>query len=681
MPMTLESLKQHLAKFERQDTAEHCPRYLFRGQTQHYDTITPLIARRPSPAAITQLYRLFSDASLFATGIGGYHVSRRNGIGLLQHYALPTPFIDFSGCLEVAVFFSLLGATAGTDAVIYVLDRSLLPATALSFELDFFALPPSEGGLKHRHWRQDAFVVGPKDWVSSSSHAGFDLNCAPFKSAITTHTYTVSASDQAQISDIMSLTNDPLPHCIAGLIELWASQRLSEPLHNDMRSITGTVSEQGWMAQALVTPKLATLVTGNAASLIGNYTLSYGRSATMGYGAAIATIKSPNTVQITGNLPDGSVLNVNTLATSDGSSVGIPVFAPLAGGKGIYIGWVNALFDSGNWTFSELPGRYFADGGNSWVTTQIHRHQKSTVGQPVTGWTYGEINLFNGGITTSVAPSYIVISNNTIKVWQTTVSQTLAVDANSGAFSGSFMHPVTKKATPCKGVLIPGASGMEGYGWFMGPSGTGSIAISLTDVQPPPDWAPKNLSGIAIQFADSQHGSINIIFTTATQGATTDSTSASAFSYAYQKSGLTTGKLKITTMISVLSLDITFTAADTLTIIGTETPGGIINYAATVASMSAVYAPTTFDGTSWLVTNTKDGSASMVDFSGKQVFLQDNMGNFAGTYSYRKTGSNTATMGITPSGRASLSMIVTFTSPGIAYAKNSKGDQFLLQRQ
>ncbi|MEI7733645.1 MAG: hypothetical protein WCO56_29035 [Verrucomicrobiota bacterium] len=79
-----------------------------------------------------------------------------------------------------------------------------------------------------------------------------------------------------------------------------------DPQDSVMRSITGSVSEPSWAAQALAMPKLATLATGNSASLVGNYTLSYAPSAALGYGAAIATIKSPNTVQLTGNLPDGS---------------------------------------------------------------------------------------------------------------------------------------------------------------------------------------------------------------------------------------------------------------------------------------------------------------------------------------------------------------------------------------
>jgi hypothetical protein len=167
--------------------------------------------------------------------IGGSHVSRRDGIGLFQHYGLPTPFIDFSGCLDVAIFFALLGASVGTQAVIYSRPPQAARVGGI-VELDFFCLPPTDGGLKHRHWRQDAFVVGPAEWQSTKCHVDFDLASPPFELALMTHQFTVSAGYRADIADIMSLSGDPLPNHLADLIDLWARERLSEPLHGDIRA-------------------------------------------------------------------------------------------------------------------------------------------------------------------------------------------------------------------------------------------------------------------------------------------------------------------------------------------------------------------------------------------------------------------------------------------------------------
>src|SRR5689334_11889321 len=182
---TLAQLDQALRPLQSVDDQGFYPRFLFRGQSKHYGRIPPLIARKPSKPAIKQLYRMFSDASLFASGIGGYHVGRRDGIGLFQHYGLPTPFLDFSGCIDVAIFFALLTAKPGDQAVIYVLDRSLIPAEAVCFELQFFCLPLNEGGNRHRHLRQDAFVLGPTHFDSPPAAADFDPLKPSFGKALT----------------------------------------------------------------------------------------------------------------------------------------------------------------------------------------------------------------------------------------------------------------------------------------------------------------------------------------------------------------------------------------------------------------------------------------------------------------------------------------------------------------
>jgi FRG domain-containing protein len=210
----LTSVASTLRPLQGRDESGYYPRFLFRGQCKHYNSITPLIARRPSTSAVSQLYALFRDASIFATGIGGYRVTRRDGIGLFQHYGIPTPFIDFSGCLDVALFFALLGSPPGDDAVIYVLDRAQLPECAISFELDFLCFPFNEGGSRHRHLRQDAFVVGPAKWQHGMCHKDFDLLSAPFRPALSAQLFTVSADDRVAIANILSLSNDPIPRIL-----------------------------------------------------------------------------------------------------------------------------------------------------------------------------------------------------------------------------------------------------------------------------------------------------------------------------------------------------------------------------------------------------------------------------------------------------------------------------------
>jgi hypothetical protein len=182
---------------------------------------------------------MFADASN-ARGIGGYPVDRRNGIGLLQHYGMPTSFIDFTGCLDVAIFFALHGASSGDEVVIYSLDRSRLVGNAICFELDFLCLPLSEGGIRHRHLRQDAFVVGPAYWMAADSHIGFNLYAEPYLDAVAMHSFVKQRGDVASIADVLSLNDDPIPHHLVNLVELWAEQRLSGQLDPD---ISGCMQE------------------------------------------------------------------------------------------------------------------------------------------------------------------------------------------------------------------------------------------------------------------------------------------------------------------------------------------------------------------------------------------------------------------------------------------------------
>ncbi|MEI7733585.1 MAG: hypothetical protein WCO56_28715 [Verrucomicrobiota bacterium] len=461
-----------------------------------------------------------------------------------------------------------------------------------------------------------------------------------------------------------------------------------DPQDSVMRSVTGTIGEAGATNQVFVyaTPKVATLASGSAASLCGNYTLSFSPSGAMGYGAAVMTIKAPNQVLITGNLPNGAVLNVSSLIVGNSSSLGVPVFAPL-GGKGLYAGWITITENGGSWLFSEVPTWYQSDGSDSGITTQLDRYTKPAAGHTVTGWTNGVVEFMDGGLPDNVPPSYVSATDKLIKVWQSTVNLSVTVDSASGVFSGSFVNPATKKVTPFKGVFVPDAvsGALQGRGWFMGPTGTGSILISQTDVQPPPDWAPKLLTGVSLQLTDSSNDVQMIIFSTVSQGASTSSHDASAFTYTYQKTGLATGKLKVIGHESVLLLDLIFTGADMMDISGTETRTGSgsadVSYTGTIISTHAMYAPTTLSGQTWQATSQKDNSTSMATFNGKQVQIQDNSGAKQGTFTYLKTGANTATVTTLIPRQTGDSVVITFTSATTAFGKNSKGDTLLLQQQ
>ena len=221
----LAKIRKGLAEYQGRNAAGKKPRFLFRGQRVVYPSIKPTFARVPTDETEAgQAYTVFRHAKRICQGLRGYTIDHLDGVAILQHYGWPTPLIDLTGTVDVAVFFALLDAKAGSEAVIYVIDTQALPEQALIVDHDFLTHTLDDGGLGCRWLRQDGFAVTTREWTAATEARGFDLLAAPFQAALEVHGFTVAAADRAESADVRSTAGDPVPAPLQNLLRLFCDE-------------------------------------------------------------------------------------------------------------------------------------------------------------------------------------------------------------------------------------------------------------------------------------------------------------------------------------------------------------------------------------------------------------------------------------------------------------------------
>jgi hypothetical protein len=218
----LAKVQKLLKEYQGRDVAEGRPRFLFRGQRAAYPGIKPTFSRIPTDEIeISQAYMVYRHAKQICQGLRGYTIDHLDGVAVLQHYGWPTPLVDLTGTLEVAIFFALYGASAGSRAVIYLIDSQKLPEQSLVVDHSFLTHAVADGGLRHRWLRQDGFAVTTRQWRVAPDAREFDLLAPPFCYALEPHEFTVSDTDQCALPDVLSTARDPIPRHLQNLLQLF----------------------------------------------------------------------------------------------------------------------------------------------------------------------------------------------------------------------------------------------------------------------------------------------------------------------------------------------------------------------------------------------------------------------------------------------------------------------------
>lgn len=227
----LAEVRSRLAEYRDRDVTNSHPRFLFRGQRAVYPSIESTFARVPTTEMeIGQAYTVYRYAKQICQGLRGYTIDHLDGVAVLQHYGWPTPLIDLTGTLEVAIFFALHGASAGSRAVIYVVDAHKLPEEAIVVDHTFLTHTLDDGGIRHRWLRQDGFAVTTRSWRAATDAREFDLLAAPLSSALETHEFSVTDVERLELADVLSTAGDPIPQHLQNLLRLFCDQQFEGTL-------------------------------------------------------------------------------------------------------------------------------------------------------------------------------------------------------------------------------------------------------------------------------------------------------------------------------------------------------------------------------------------------------------------------------------------------------------------
>ena len=250
---------------------------------------------------------------------------------------------------------------------------------------------------------------------------------------------------------------------------------------------TGTVTDGNWTA-ALTGGRALTLAGQINPGLTGRYTVGFQGSITGavedatfpgGFSVGSTTVGTSGLIQFTGTLADGTPVTQGANLNKDGRW---PLYIPLYGGKGSMLAWIT-LDPTGqrnvsgqiNWIKPAIAaGRYYPAGFNKQLNLSGSGYVRPETGQKVINLSLGLLTLTGGSMSTQILESLIIGSDNKIAI--SGVSRpTMTVNLDNGTFSGSFFHPVTRLATPFKGVFVQDET--TAIGFFLGPSRSGAVVI------------------------------------------------------------------------------------------------------------------------------------------------------------------------------------------------------------
>lgn len=217
----------------------------------------------------------------------------------------------------------------------------------------------------------------------------------------------------------------------------------------------------------------------------GKYTMALTgiKSATApnGHGFGNLTIKPNGGITFVAKLSDDQQASQGTAVVA-GSGVW-PVYVPLYGGKGSLMGWLTFT----NSTVSSCDGdlrwvKAPSAGGKNYTTGFATKVPviASAFTPPATGLGIDVSNyqlVMDGAkIYSAMSDQVTGASGNVIQFNQTnTVAGTLKATPGIGQFTGNFVHPVTKKKTTIKGIVLQDQG--EAAGYFISGNLSGRVVL------------------------------------------------------------------------------------------------------------------------------------------------------------------------------------------------------------
>jgi len=211
--------------------------------------------------------------------------------------------------------------------------------------------------------------------------------------------------------------------------------------------------------------------------LSNNYAAQDGAPSAPGF--ATMTVSPVGAIRVSGKLGDGTPFTAQSHLNADGKTW--PFFVTLYPGKnpGLMEGTLtfnqNSESDCAGtlyWTKpTQTSGVYYQAGFNTTTTFEAARYAAPALASGT-----GAITIGGGDLNPSAVTDGLTISKTGLATLVNN-AVTLAISPSTGAFTGTFLNPLTNKRTPYAGIIYQKAPA-EGLGLFLGSDQTGSVDIS-----------------------------------------------------------------------------------------------------------------------------------------------------------------------------------------------------------
>ena len=258
--------------------------------------------------------------------------------------------------------------------------------------------------------------------------------------------------------------------------------------------VTGSVSNTAWQTALRAVPQVSSpVLVGRHTFFIPGADASTASTKPAGDGVGVLTVVANGSAAIVGNLGEGTPLTFSSGVAKNGD---MPVFAAQFGGKGFFIGWLTVstssppltvIGSSLNWLKpSGLPGQTNYLAGFSETKNLLGaRFLPPPRSTNALNWTTNGAVLLDGGQLSFTISNSLAITGRKLSPVDNTNQIALSFDlarnkSANGKLSGSFLHPVTRKTTRLKGVILQMPDGDTGHGWFIGTDESGFL-----DLRPP----------------------------------------------------------------------------------------------------------------------------------------------------------------------------------------------------
>jgi hypothetical protein len=211
----------------------------------------------------------------------------------------------------------------------------------------------------------------------------------------------------------------------------------------------------------------------------------------LGHSFGQMAVNRSGSVSFKGTLGDGCPAVQNVPLAANGQW---PLYLGLYSGRGSVFGWLTLINTETNdlmgrvlWTRPDgVKGSIHPAGFTNEIEALGSRYVAPDPGTRVLDFTNAMVELGGGNLGALLTSAILLTDRNKVTIHEPNpqkLSFSLAI--SSGSFKGSFIHPVTSRASALKGVLLQKHN--LGAGFFSGTNQSGRVFFGEVESEPDPD--------------------------------------------------------------------------------------------------------------------------------------------------------------------------------------------------